>query len=135
MKTLNKIGRKLFFDLTTGNVIVDTGERMGSVVSTTIERDIEVYKELSERNRKTFDVLELEYGAYAQDFATCTDYRINLETMELEFSYPDPNEPTAEPEFVSPLTEEIKTLKSDKIVLENYVLDMDYRLTLKELGL
>lgn len=106
------IGRKIFYEINTGNVIIDTGERTGSVVQTLIEQDISSYTALSERNRDAFDVLELEYGVYAQDFAECNGYRVNVETKQLEFSYPDPNEPSVEQPYQKPLTEQIAELKS-----------------------
>ena len=83
---MNKIGRKLFYELATGNIITDTGERQGSVVATTIDQDIAVFTALSERNRDTFDYIELSFGAYAQDFAECNGYRVNLDTKAIEFS-------------------------------------------------
>lgn len=107
-----KIGRRIYYDVATGNVIVDTGERQGFVKPTTVEQDIQAYKALSERNRETFDYIELEYGQYAQDFAECNGYRVNPETKQLEFSYPDPNEPEPqEPVFQKPLSEEIAETK------------------------
>lgn len=107
-----KVGRKIFYDKL-GNIIINTGERQGSVVSTTIEQDIVSYTALSERNRETFDVLELPFGAYAQDFAECNSYRVNPVTKKLEFSYPDPNEPETPPVYRESLSEEIKNLKTD----------------------
>ena len=104
-----QIGRKIYYDLTTGNVILDTGEFQGYVVPTTVEQDIQAYKSLSERNRETFDTIELEYGQYAQDFAESNGCRVNPETKELEFSYPDPNEEEPqEPVYQKPLSEQIK---------------------------
>jgi hypothetical protein len=84
---MNKIGSKIYYDIATGNVLVDTGERQGSVIPTTIEQDISTYKSLSERNQETFDVIELEYGQYAQEFLECSGYRINPTTKEIEFNY------------------------------------------------
>ncbi len=107
-----KIGRKIFYDLISGNVIIDTGERQGSVVATTIEQDVASYTVLSERNPETFAVIELPFGQYAQDFAQCNGYKVNVETGELEFSYPDPNQPVEEPVYVKPLTEQIKELET-----------------------
>lgn len=106
-----KIGRRIFYEKETGNVILEVGEREGFVTPTTVEQDIEMYKVLSERNRDTFDYIELEYGQYAQDFAESNGYRVNPETKELEFSYPDPNEPEAEPVYQKPLTVEVKETK------------------------
>ena len=103
-----QIGRRIYYDKITGNVIVDTGERQGHVVQRTLEQDIQTYNALSERNAETFGVLELEYGQYAQDFAESNGYRVNPETKELEFSYPDPNEPEVEQPYQAPLSEKGK---------------------------
>lgn len=113
-----KIGRKVYFDINTGNVIFDTGERQGFVIPTTIEQDIATFKELSERNRETFDFIELEYGQYAQDFAECNGYRINVDDKTIEFSYPDDNEEPIEPVYQAPLSEQVEGLKKDKQLLQ-----------------
>lgn len=108
-----RIGRRIYFDLATGNILVDTGERSGSVVETTVTQDVETYTVLSERKRETFDAIELMYGEFAQDFAECNGYRVNPVTKKVEFSYPDPNEPETPPVFRESLSEEIKNLKID----------------------
>lgn len=114
---MKEIGRKIFYDKSTGNLIVDTGERQGAVIPTSVEQDIETYKELLERNRDTFDVLELPYGAYTQDFAEASGYRVNPETKTLEFTYPDPNTPEAPPVFTKPLTEQVAELEVQNMEL------------------
>ena len=108
-----QIGRKIYFDKSTGNVIVDTGEMMGSVRETTQEEDFQTYKTLNERLPETVGVIYLQYGQYRQDFAECNGYRVNPETLELEFSYPDPNLPQEEqePVYQKPLSEEVNDLK------------------------
>lgn len=107
-----KIGRKIYFDNFTGNVIIDTGECMGDVVETTQEQDFQSYTVLSERNPETVGVLKLSYGQYAQDFDECNGYRVNPQTLEIEFSYPDPNqEESQEPVYRKPLSEEVNDLK------------------------
>lgn len=108
---MNKIGRKLYYDKTTGDIIVDTGERSGNVVGTTSEKDISTYITLSERNIETFDFIQLEFGQYSQDFAECNGYMVNPETRLIEFSYPDPNEPDIEPVYQKPLSVEVANLR------------------------
>ena len=109
---MNFIGRKIYYDKVTGNVILDTGEMVGFVTPTTIDEDFETYKALKERVRDTVGVIQLEYGQYAEDFAQCNGYLVNPETLELEFSYPDPNatEPQ-EPVYRKPLSEELEETK------------------------
>ena len=96
-----EIGRKIFFDILTGNIIFDTGEREGSAVETTAEHDIATFSTLSERNRETFGVLELPFGAYASDFSEGRLIGVDLVTNEPIFSYPNPNEP------IEPIIEQI----------------------------
>ena len=85
------IGRRIFYEKATGNVIVDTGERSGSVVASTVEQDFEIYTALAARVPDSVGVLELTYGAYREDFAICKGYRVDPGTTMLLFSYPDPN--------------------------------------------
>lgn len=118
-----KIGMRIYFDSVNGDVLATVSERSGKVKPTSVEYEVSVFKTLSERNRETFDYIELEYGQYAQDFAESTGYRVNPETKELEFSYPDPNEPEAPPVYQKPLSEEVKALKiaqseTDETLLE-----------------
>lgn len=106
------IGRTVFYDKNTGDVIVDTQEKRGSATYREPDYYIERYTALIERIRETFDYIELEYGQYAQDFTECNGYRVNPETKELEFSYPDPNEEEPqEPVYQKPLSVEVEELK------------------------
>ena len=118
--------RRLYYLKSTGEVIKNTGETDNPLAITpTIEQDIQSFTELSERNRNTFDVIELPYGAHAQNFAESNGYRVNVETKELEFSYPDPNEPDAPQEFGPPLTEQIEELNQSYAdsLLQNAIQD------------
>ena len=113
-----ELGRKIYYDNTTGKVLVDLGE--GAVTQTTIEQDIATYKVLSERNRNTFSYIDLPFGAYAQDFATCTGYRIDVETKLPKFSYPTGGNPI-EPVYVKPLTEQLADLKERQAFSEEAI--------------
>ncbi|WP_232061466.1 hypothetical protein [Paenibacillus odorifer] len=109
-----QIGRKIFYELTTGYVVQDIGERSGDVIETTIDQDFAAYRALSERVPETVGILQLEYEEYKQDFAECNGYRVNVNTKKLEFSYPDPNtepEYPQEPVYQEPLTERLKNLE------------------------
>ncbi|MDQ0195811.1 hypothetical protein [Paenibacillus wynnii] len=107
------IGRNIYFDKEVGIIIQDTGERSGNVVETTLDQDFEVYVNLAERVRNTVDVIELEYGDYAQDFQTGQLKGIDPVTKELLFSYPDPQTPGEVTPPQPALSEKVKTLESD----------------------
>lgn len=106
-----QIGRKIYYELATGNVVTDTGERSGEVVETTIAEDFSTYTALAGRIPESVGVLQLEYGQYADDFAQCNGYRIDMETLEVLFSYSDPQNPEAPPVYQQPLTEQVAGLK------------------------
>lgn len=105
------IGKMIFYDRITGERIVDTGEWSNVNIKKTVDQQIVTYKELSERNRDTFDVLELDFGVYTQDFRECNGYRVNVETKTLEFRYPNPNEPDVEQPYQAPLSEKVAQLE------------------------
>jgi len=79
------IGRRLFYNLSTGEILMDTGERAGYVRRTTPEED---YPDFDPAQH---GVLELEYGALTEDFAQCNGLRVDVsgDTPKLIFSYPD----------------------------------------------
>ncbi|MBO9596707.1 MAG: hypothetical protein J7559_02625 [Cohnella sp.] len=118
-----QIGRRIYYDRSTGNVIVDTGERYGGVIETTIEQDFAAYAALAERVPESTGHLQLEYGQYAQDFMECNGYRVDVsgETPSLLFSYPDPNEPDTPPVYQPPLSVKVAQLENDNQLLQQRV--------------
>lgn len=129
-KMVSKSKRRIYYDNLTGDVIFHIPEQIyySEVEIQSIERDIEVFKLLSERNRDTFDVIELEFGQYTQDFSESVSYRVNTETKTIEFRYPDPNEPEIEQPYQAPLSDQIAANM-------DYLLDVDCRLMMVELGM
>lgn len=109
--------RRIFYDKSTGAIIQEIG-RNGDFILPSIEQDIDTYTSLSERNRETFDVLEIPFEFYEQDFEGCTGYRVNVQTRDLEFNYPDPNDSAKEPVYVKPLSEQVKQLEKDNTLLK-----------------
>jgi len=73
---------KIYYELATGNVIQEIGEREGSVVETTLEQDFESYASLSERVKSTVGVFQLTYGQYADKFGVYY-YNIDITTKTI----------------------------------------------------
>lgn len=106
------IGARIYFDKITGDVIENTGDRTGGVVETTREQDFEAYTSLSKRVPETVGMIQLEYGAYAEDYAQGgLITRVDLETLKPLFTYPDP-EPEVPQEPRKPLTTEVDELNT-----------------------
>lgn len=114
-----KLGRKLFYDKVTRNILVDTGEWSNAPRDKTIEEEIATYPILSERNRETFDVLELPYGAYSQDFREGRLIGVDLETKIPIFEYPNPENPDEPIIAEKPLTVQIAEVKEDNQALSD----------------
>ncbi|MGO4786772.1 hypothetical protein AB4124_04920 [Paenibacillus sp. 2KB_20] len=126
----NAIGRRLYYLKATGEVIQDTGERTGWVVETTLEQDFETYRSLHERVPETVGMIQLEYGAYAEDYAQGgVITRIDLGTLKPLFNYPDPTDPETPQEPQPPLTEQLTSLKTENETLKNRVSDVEMTLT------
>lgn len=108
--------RRIFYDKETGEKLVDTGLRINSAPQTTVVYDISVYKSLSERNRETFDVLELDPEEYAADFAEGRLIGVEPETKELRFEYSNPEDPAEPIKPAVPLSKQIEALKEEGVM-------------------
>ncbi|WP_239613959.1 hypothetical protein [Cohnella mopanensis] len=104
-----QIGRKIYYDLATGNIIQDIGDCSDDVIETTVEQDFAAYASLAERVPETVGCLQLAYREKEQDFEACSGYRVDVsgETPSLLFLYHDPNAPEEPPVYRKPLSEVI----------------------------
>lgn len=113
-----RLGRKIYYDKQTGNVLVVTSEMVGDVFETTLEDDVKAFTSLNGRNFDSFGVIKLSYGQYAEDFMQCSGVRVNLDTLAIEFSYPDPNQPEAPPVYQKPLTEQVNEIEERQSLMQ-----------------
>ena len=91
---MKKIGTKIYYCLTSGNVIKIIGDCQGYVRETTFDEDYEIYSELKEREKSSIGLLTFNYGEYPKLSKGSTGVMVNLETKELIFSYEElPQEP------------------------------------------
>ncbi|WP_074084785.1 hypothetical protein [Paenibacillus sp. P32E] len=116
------IGMKIYYDKSTGNVILNTGENVGrGYVESTEDQDFASYKELSQRVRETVGVVKLQYGQYSREFAQCDSYRVNPKSGTLEFTYPGPQ--------VDPMKERVEVLEVKNAKLTAELQDTQLALT------
>jgi hypothetical protein len=107
--------RKIYFDKLTGNVLYHCSYN-DFYIETSFDEDYQVITDLNVREKESIGLVKLENGEYEEDFRQCNGFRVNPQTLELEFSYPDPNatEPQ-EPVYQKPLTEQIEELRQENI--------------------
>lgn len=111
---MNEIGRKIYFDNRSGEIIMTTSERSGHVVETTTEQDFETFAVLKERDPYNVGFIQLEYGEYQSDFLEGALVSVDLETKTPLFTYPDPDNPTVLPDPIPPLSVEVRQIKQDQ---------------------
>ncbi|WP_405131823.1 hypothetical protein MHB43_09310 [Paenibacillus sp. FSL H8-0317] len=109
-----QIGAKVYYDKETGNVIQEIGQRSGEVVETTLDQDFASYITLAERVPDTVGVEQFEYDQFKSDYdAGGVIIRIDLETLEPLFVYPDPADPEAPQELRPALSKQVDQLAAE----------------------
>ncbi|MCD7034306.1 hypothetical protein LRR81_08670 [Metabacillus sp. GX 13764] len=81
-----QIGRRIYYDNASGEVILDKGEMEGDVLQTTDMQDIFSFPVLSERDRDSFDYINLEFGAFSDQFKEHKSYKVNVKSKQIIFS-------------------------------------------------
>lgn len=117
-----QIGRKIYYDLLTGESILIIPEKFNGI-KTTKEQDFAMYEILSIRNPDSVGLIELEYGQYSSDFQTANSVRVDLETGNLLFNYPIFEQPLSVK--VNNLEAENSALKAQNEALQQQVADLE----------
>ncbi|NLD18376.1 MAG: hypothetical protein GX666_12475 [Tissierellia bacterium] len=117
-----QIGRKIYYEKLTGDVILITPEKF-SGIATTKEQDFAMYEVLSIYNPESVDVIELEYGQYSSDFQTANSVRVDVQTGNLLFNYPVFEQPLSVK--VNNLEAENTELKAQNEALQQQVADLE----------
>ncbi|AGC67450.1 hypothetical protein Cst_c04280 [Thermoclostridium stercorarium subsp. stercorarium DSM 8532] len=104
------VGRKIYYELATGDVILITPEKHSeNAINTTKEQDFQMYDVLAARNPDTVGVIQLEYGQYQAEFQSARSVKVDIETGQLLFEYP---------KYEPSLSEQVKTLQKENQTLK-----------------
>lgn len=117
-----QIGRKIYYELLTGDVVLIIPEKFDGIV-TTKEQDFAMYEPLSIRNPETVGVIQLNYGQYSSDFQTANAVRVDIETGDILFNYPVFEQPLSV--LVNALRTENEELKTQNSTLTQQVYDLE----------
>lgn len=114
---IKQLGTKLYFNKTTGDVLLIVGDMQGYVRETSFEEDVTTYAALQEQAVENIGLKSFEFGVYGQLSEGFNQVRVNVQTGELEFSYVAPELPSAE-EQLSDLDAQIAALQAKKAEME-----------------
>lgn len=83
------IGKKIYYELLTGDVILIVPEKSGlNSTNTTKEQDFQMYDVLQARNPEQIGIIQLEYDQFQEDFQRAKSVKVDLETNDLLFEFP-----------------------------------------------
>jgi len=77
------IGRKIYYDKATGDVLQDCGVRMGSVIATTQTQDFRAYTALQPYLQSAVDFIQLAYGERSAEFTDMGSMHVDPATKAL----------------------------------------------------
>lgn len=117
---MKKIGTKIYYLKSNGNIIIESGDMMGCVVETSFDEDYNNYTDLSKYAKDSIGCLKLEYGELgklleehkANSFKV--DVSSNPHKLVFEWIDYDTGEPAEPPKTMEELIKE----ESDKVRLE-----------------
>lgn len=115
-----KLGTKIYYLISNGNVILDTGDMMGCVVETSFDEDYNNYTDLSKYAKDSIGCLKLEYGELGKLLADhkANSFKVDVSSSphKLVFEWIDYD--TGEPAEPPKTMEELIKEESDKVRLE-----------------
>lgn len=119
-----QIGRKVYFDNSSGSILVITSEMSGDVAETTVEQDFAVYQALHERVPSTVGMIQLDYGTYAYEFGSKILDSVDVAALTLRFK----DRPDSEPQPI-PVTEtlgqKVQRLETENTDLKSRLSDVE----------
>ena len=103
------IGKKIYYELSTGNVVLTVPERHNeNAVNTTKEQDFLMYDVLQARNPLLIGVKQMAYKELQGDFNIANSVSINIENGDILFEFP---------KMEVPYATSIQSIKSENIDL------------------
>lgn len=115
-----KLGTKIYYLISNGNVILDTGDMMGCVVETSFDEDYNNYTDLSKYAKESIGCIKLEYGELGKLLAEhkANSFKVDVSSsphkLVFEWIDYDTGEPSPSPKTMEELIKE----EADKVRLE-----------------
>jgi hypothetical protein len=72
------VGRKIYYLISDGTFLCDTGQASGDVHETTKAEDMEFFPQLQGYTDAQVDFIQLEYGARENEFANFGEFKVDI---------------------------------------------------------
>lgn len=117
---MKQIGSKIYYLVSNGNVILESGDMMGCVVETSFDEDYNNYTDLSKYAKDSIGCLKLEYGELGKllEEHKANSFKVDVSSQphKLVFEWIDYD--TGEPAPPPKTMEELIKEEADKVRLE-----------------
>ena len=115
-----KLGTKIYYEKSTGNVIFTRGDMQGFVIETSFDEDYEMYSDLRKYQKDKIGCLNLEYGQLGQLLADnkANSYKVDVTSNPHKLAFTWIDYETGQPGEPPKTTEEQIKEESDKVRLE-----------------
>lgn len=117
---MNQIGSKIYYLISNGNVILNTGDMIGCVVETSFDEDYNNYTDLSKYAKDSIGCIKLEYGELGKllEEHKANSFKVDISSQphKLVFEWIDYD--TGKPGEPPKTMEELIKEEADKVRLE-----------------
>ena len=117
---MKQIGSKIYYLISNGNVILESGDMIGCVVETAFDEDYNNYTDLSKYAKDSIDCLKLEYGELGKllEEHKANSFKVDVSSNPHKLIFEWINYDTGEPAEPPKTMEELIKEESDKVRLE-----------------
>ena len=115
-----KLGTKIYYLISNGNVILDTGDMMGCVVETSFDEDYNNYTDLSKYAKDSISCIKLEYGELGKllEEHKANSFKVDISSQPHKLIFEWIDYDTGEPAKPPKTMEELIKEEADKVRLE-----------------
>lgn len=120
------LGRRIYYFKSSGEVILDSGEKIGNIKYISPEEEVKIFKVFDGINANSYDYLELDFGQHSKEFLEASSYSVDTKNKKILFDF-------SEVEYPENISEDSLAQK----VADNtdYLIELDFRLLMIELNL
>lgn len=117
---MNQIGSKIYYLISNGNVILNTGDMMGCVVETSFDEDYNNYTDLSKYAKDSIGCIKLEYGELGKllEEHKANSFKVDISSQPHKLIFEWIDYDTGKPAKPPKTMEELIKEESDKVRLE-----------------